>query len=218
MPEGFEKQVTPEGIADLLAFLTRRGKFVPLDFRKAATVVSTQGMFFKKESLVERLVFPDWSAKTFEGVPFQLVDPQGTRNPNVILLYGPQGLVPPKMPRSVTLSCRTRAKAIHFLSGVSGWGADGDDVTPTVSLTVRLHYADGLTEDHDLKNGVHFADYIRRVDVPGSKLAFMLRGHQVRYLAVHPKRTDTIEQVELVKGPDATAPIIVAATVEVADQ
>jgi putative membrane-bound dehydrogenase-like protein len=218
MPEGFEKQVPPEGIADLLAFLTRRGKFVPLDLRKAATVVSTQGMFFKKESLIERLVFPDWSAKTFEGVPFQLVDPQGTRNPNVILLYGPQGLVPPTMPRSVTLSCRTPAKAIHFLSGVSGWGADGDDVTPTVSLTVRLHYTDGSTEDHDLKNGVHFADYIRRVDVPGSKLAFMLRGHQVRYLAVHPKRADTIEKVELVKGPDATAPIVVAATVEVADQ
>ena len=34
-------------------------------------------------------------------------------------------------------------------------------------MIVRLHYADGKTEDHELKNGVHFADYIRRVDVPG---------------------------------------------------
>ena len=58
----------------------------------------------------------------------------------------------------------------------------------TVSMIVRLHYADGKTEDHALKNGVHFADYIRQVDVPGSKFAFALRGQQIRYLAVTPKR------------------------------
>ena len=39
-------------------------------------------------------------------------------------------------------------------------------------MIVRLHYDDGKTEDHELKNGVHFADYIRRVDVPGSEFAF----------------------------------------------
>jgi putative membrane-bound dehydrogenase-like protein len=217
MPDGFEKQIPREGLADLLAFLTRRGKFVPLDLRKAANVVSTQGMFYSKESPVERLVFPDWSPRSFEGVPFQLVDPQGSRTPNMIMLFSPNGDLPPKMPRSVSISCRTPAKAIHFLSGVSGWGAAGDEVPPTVSMTVRLHYSDGSAEDHPLRNGVHFADYIRRVDVPGSKLAFLLRGHQVRYLAVRPNRADTIEHIELVKGSDDTAPIVVAATVEVAD-
>ena len=81
-------------------------------------------------------------------------------------------------------------------------------------MIVRLHYADGSVEDHPLENGVHFADYIRVVDVPGSKLAFNLRGQQVRYLAVHPKKKDTIERIELVKGPDETAPIVMAVTVE----
>jgi putative heme-binding domain-containing protein len=218
MPEGFEKQIPPEGLADLLAFLTRRGKFVPLDLRKAANVVSTQGMFFSKESPIERLVFPDWSPKTFEGVPFQLVDPQGGRSPNMIMLYSPNGEQPPRMPRSVNLSCHSPAKAIHFLSGISGWGAVDVEASPTVSMTVRLYYADGSTEDHELKNGVHFADYIRRVDVPGSKLAFLLQGHQVRYLAIRPNRAATIERIELVKGPDDTAPLVVAATVEVADE
>ena len=53
---------------------------------------------------------------------------------------------------------------------------------------MRLHYDDGKTEDHDLKNGVHFADYIRRVDVPGSEFAFRMRGgQQVRYLSVSPE-------------------------------
>jgi hypothetical protein len=81
-------------------------------------------------------------------------------------------------------------------------------------MIVRLHYADGSTEDHELKNGVHFADYIRVVDVPESKLAFRLRGQQIRYLAIEPKRADPIENVELVKGPDSTAPIVMAVTVE----
>ena len=55
-------------------------------------------------------------------MPFQLVDPQGDKVPNVILLYGPNGKLPPKMPKSVTLPCNAPAKAIHLLSGVSGWG------------------------------------------------------------------------------------------------
>ncbi len=34
MPEGFEKQLNPEAMADLLAFLSARGKYFPLDLRK----------------------------------------------------------------------------------------------------------------------------------------------------------------------------------------
>jgi putative membrane-bound dehydrogenase-like protein len=213
MPEGFEKQVPPESLADLLEFLTQRGKYMTLDLRKAATVSSVQGMFYDKDSSVERLVFPDWSPKTFEGVPFALVDPQGGKVPNVIMLNSPNGTIPPKMPRSVSLPCNAPARAIHLLSGVSGWGSQGGD-NETVSMIVRLHYADGAAEDHPLRDGVEFADYIRRIDVPGSKFAFPLRGQQIRYLAVRPTRAATIERIELVKGPDRTAPIVMAVTVE----
>ena len=65
-----------------------------------------------------------------------------------------------------------------------------------------------------LKNGEHFADYIRRVDVPGSKFAFDLGGRQMRYLAIEPRRDAIIREIELVKGPDRTAPVVMAATVE----
>jgi hypothetical protein len=130
------------------------------------------------------------------------------------MLYGPQGKFPPLMPKSVELLCNSPAKAIHLLSGVSGWGAASSDARQTVSMIVRLHYADGSSEDHELKNGVHFADYIRPVDVPGSKLAFKLRGQQIRYLAVYPQKADPIEKIELVKGPDHTAPVVMAVTVE----
>ena len=216
MPEGFDKQVPPAAIADLLAFLTARGKFLPLDLRAAATAVSTRGMFTDPDDPDERLVFSDWSPKTVEGIPFRLVDPRGDRVPNAILLHGPKGAFPPKMPRSVDLRCQTPARGIHILGGVSGWGFPLGE-KGSVSLIVRLHYADGTTEDHPLRNGVELADYMRPVDVPGSKLAFQLGGRQLRYLAVHPKQTGPIERIELVKGPDGTSPVVMAVTVEVGE-
>ncbi|MGL4419487.1 MAG: hypothetical protein ACRCZF_02370, partial [Gemmataceae bacterium] len=73
----------------------------------------------------------------------------------------------------------------------------------------------GTQEDHELKNGLHFADYIRKVDVPGSKHAFKLaEGQQLRYLAITPKVAKTIRTVDLVKGPDGSAPVVAAVTIE----
>jgi putative membrane-bound dehydrogenase-like protein len=213
MPEGFEKQLSKDDFVNLLEFLTAKGKYVPIPLEKVATIVSTQGMFYSKDAWEERLIFRDWNAKMFQDVPFQLIDPQHGRVKNVVLLHGPSGQLPPKMPKSVTLPCNSAARAIHLLSGVSGWGYPSSD-KGTVSMIVRLHYADGKTEDHALKNGEHFADYIRRVDVPGSQFAFALRRQQIRYLAVMPQRTETIREIELLKGPDRTAPVVMAVTVE----
>ncbi|MFM8275101.1 MAG: c-type cytochrome, partial [Gemmata sp.] len=215
MPEGFEKVMKPEELTDLLEFLSQKGKFVPLDLGRVATVVSTKDMFFDAGGTAERLIFPDWKPKVFDGIPFTLVDPQKDTVKNVVMLNGPQGNVPPKMPKSVSIPFSGRAKAVHMLSGVGGWSAVQPAPNGTVSMVVRLTYEDGKTEDHELKNGVHFADYIRRVDVPGSKFAFALRSQQVRYLSVSPKRPDaTLKTIELVKGPDRTAPIVMAITVE----
>jgi hypothetical protein len=36
----------------------------------------------------------------------------------------------------------------------------------------------------------------------------------MRYFAVNPKRDSIIKTIELVKGPDRTAPIVMAVTVE----
>ncbi|MGE3775932.1 MAG: PVC-type heme-binding CxxCH protein [Pirellulaceae bacterium] len=214
MPEGFEKQMKPDEIVDLLEFLAARGKFTPLDLRKVATTITTRGMFNAESADMERLIFPDWSPKTFEGVPFVLVDPQGDRVANAIMLHGNIGEFPPRMPSSVKLLVNQPVKAIHFLGGVSGWGYPAH-ANKSVTMIVRIHYADDQVETHDLLNGVHFADYIRRVDVPGSKLAYMVRGQQVRYFAIVPKRTESVKEIELVKGgDDPTAPVTMAITAE----
>ncbi len=170
-------------------------------------------MFQSYDARAERLTFADWKPKTFAGVPFQLVDPQGERLANAVLLFGPQGAISRQMPTSVRLPCHAPAGAIHLLGGISGWGYPLGE-KGSVSLIVRLHYKDETTEDHELLNGKHLSDYIRRIDVPQSQFAFDLDGRQLRYLAVHPRRSETIEAIELVKGPDATAPVVMAVTVE----
>lgn len=213
MPEGFEQQLQPEQMNDLLEFLTSKGQFVPLPLGSVATAVSTKPLFSEQDGGPDRLIFSEWGTKEFAGVPFQLVDPLEGKKPNIVMLHGPRGPLPPRMPKQVTMPCNMQVKQFHLLSGISGWGYPFSD-EKTVSMIVRLHYQDGQAEDHPLVNGVHFADYIRRVDVPESQFAFALRGQQVRYLTVRPQRAETIASVQLIKGEDATAPMVFAVTAE----
>lgn len=214
MPEGFEKELNVDQMTDLLQFLTARGQFVPLDLSKVATTSSDQGMFYNRDAAGERLVFEQWGTQTFQGVPFQVVDPKvGTVKNAVVLRGGPRGSLTANHPNEIALPCSGKTKAIHFLSGVSGWGFPyAADVS--VSMIVRLEYEDGQTEDHPLNNGEHFADYIRRVEVPKSVFAFDLNGPQIRYFSVVPGRAEPLRGIKLVKGPDGTAPVVMAITVE----
>ena len=84
----------------------------------------------------------------------------------------------------------------------------------TNAIKVTISFADKQTEEIILKNGQEFADYNGNYDVPGSKFAFDLDGRQIRYLAVRPERLVPIAEIELIKGPDRTAPIIMAVTIE----
>ncbi|HEY2882997.1 MAG TPA: c-type cytochrome, partial [Pirellulales bacterium] len=217
MPEGFEKQVSKDDIVNLLAFLTQRGRYMPIPIAKAASVVTTKNMFSRDDKANEKIVFDSWSPKTVNGVQFRLIDPQGDRVPNAIMLFGEKA---PQMPKMVEIPCNMPAKAIHMLSGVAGWGFPSTEAK-TLAMTLRLHYADGQTEDHELKNGVEFADYRGNTNVPGSKPAFRLGEAQLRYLSIEPKRGETIERIELIKGGDnhdPIAPIVMAITVETPTQ
>jgi uncharacterized protein len=212
MPEGFEGQMTKTEMTDLLEFLTSKGKYVPLPIDSVATSVTTKGMFWEEKNTMERLVFPDWSPKTFRDVPFLMIDPARDK-PNAIMLNGPMGNFPPKMPKQVEITCRSSAVAIHMLGGIGGWSYPASE-SGSISMIVRLHYADGKTEDHNLINGQHFADYIRRVDVPKSEFAFDLADRQVRYLSIKPERKDPLTKIELIKGDDISAPVVMAMTIQ----
>lgn len=212
MPEGFENKIDVKEMADLLQFLAGKDKYVTISMDRYATAVSTRGMFHNDGP--DRFVFADWGQKWYREIPFQLTDPHGESRPNVILLNSTQSRIPSLMPMSVTLPCNMAARSIHFLSGVAGWGYPCDPA-PSITMTVRLNYRDGKSEDHPLVNGIHFADYVRRVDVPGSEFAFGFdQGQQLRYLEVSPRRDVTIASIELIKGTDNSAPVVVAVTIE----
>ncbi len=166
MPEGFEKTVPPQGLADLLQFLTQKGKYLPLDLHKVATLTTTEGVPFGPGGAVGRLRFEDWGPKVVDGVPFALVAPQGERQPNAIMLGGPSGRITPRMPRSVTLPVNAPARAIHLLSGVAGLGypvgREG-----TISMIVHIKYEDGTTEDHEAEEWRALRRRQRRAGRPG---------------------------------------------------
>ncbi len=213
MPEGWEQQLSVRELRDLLEFLTQRGQYLPVRLDKYATVASDRGMFYRRDADVERLIFDRWGEHEFKGIPFVVIDPKSGRRPNVILLHSPNGAITARMPKSVRLPCHGPLRAVHLLSGVSGWGYPASP-KGSVSLIIRFHYEDGTHEDRPLKNGVHFADYIRRIDVPESEFAFALRRQQIRYLAVRPSKETPVATVELIKGSDRTAPVVMAMTFE----
>lgn len=214
MPEGFEQSIDDDGFVNLLEYLTQHEQFIPLGLENVANAVSTQGMFVRRDNDRERLVLPQWGLLTFDGVPFMLIDPQGTKVKNAIMLNGPLGPFAPEMPATVSIRCRMSARTIHLLGGVAGWASQ----TPRegeVSMIVRLRYADGQSEDHPLIDGQHIADYIGVFHVPESKFAFETQnGGQLRYLAIKPKRDALIETVDLVKPAHRSAPVVMAMTVE----
>lgn len=214
MPEGFEAQLDLTAMTDLLEFLTTRGKYLQVDLRKVATLPTDRPMFYGADG--EVLLFDDWGPKEFKGIPFSLLKPADGRVANAVMLYGPNGKIPPTLPRQVEFPVGGPVTAIHLLGGVGGWNAQSATPDGPPVMNVKIYYADGTTEDNMLKDGYHFADYIGPFEVPGSEKAFRVRrGFQVRYLKVEPKRQDVaVDKVELVKQRHASSPITVAITLE----
>jgi type 1 glutamine amidotransferase len=119
-------------------------------------------------------------------------------------------------PRQVSVAVNSKAAKLHLLSGVSGWGwpAVRDELP---ALVVTLHYADGEQERFTFVNGVHFADYVRPIEVPGSRyVEGITQGQQMRLLTIECGRTAVVERVVL-ESPEGnrTAPVVVAITADV---
>jgi serine/threonine protein kinase len=195
--------------------------FTPISFKEVATNCSLKNMFMNiQEDARGRLLFESWGRIEVDQIPFDLIDPEEGDVNNIIQLFSPNSDITRTMPRSVLIPIRSSAEGIHFLGGVSGWGwpltGPGSSPRGSRSVIVKLKYIDGMIEEHELRNGEHFADYITRHDVPGSKFALMTsNNHQIRYLSIEPKRPNVmIDEMTLLKGEDITAPVFLAITVE----
>ncbi|MBY0522396.1 MAG: serine/threonine protein kinase [Gemmataceae bacterium] len=199
------------------------GKLQPLSLAAAATARTTEALWGTPQ---EKLIFPKWGEQKYGEVPFHLIDPRDGKNNAIVLRAG--WLAKNPYPNEASVTCGHAGKTIHLLTGVSGAGFP-QTKEKSLAMVVRLHYADGGKEDHELLNAVHFANLNATSNVPESKQAFKLplpvpggpngswSHSQVRYLAITLKKTDAkIETIEFTKGDkgDITSPVVMAVTVE----
>jgi putative membrane-bound dehydrogenase-like protein len=217
MPEGFEG-LGGETLRDIIAYMQSvdGGKFRVVDLRDAFTATTALGLYATQEAKKDTFIFKKTGTVNVEGVPFSIVAPEKAPM-NIIVLNGGHGIAK-TMPKKVEARLGGfKANRLHFLGGVTGWGYNsGGDTSEVLKITV--HYADGQKESIVCKNGTEFADYIHRIDVPGSKWVDVLSdNHQMRYFVKPLTRTAPIEKVVLESGTGSAAPTIVAITAELAD-
>jgi uncharacterized protein len=217
MPEGYE-MVGEENLRNLLAYLmgkTSNG-FQIISLTNAFTADSRRSLFGdptnKPEIEFKRFGMVMVASNT---IPFHLVPPAGTpKGCNLVVLKGGAAQ---HLPQQVEVPVNTKARELHVLGGVAGWGYPLGETNlhalPAAKLT--LYYADAETEEIVLKNGDQFADFVRQIDVPGSQYApDLLVGGQLRWFTVEPKRRTKIDKLTIESFNNPLAPVFVALTAQ----
>lgn len=221
MPEGFEG-LGGQVLRDILAYMISAdgGKFRTFDLREAFTATTARGLYADGNDAAQSIRDLKGGNLTFDGVPFNVVAPDKAANgKNVIQLRGgPSDSFAKTMPTRVEVKGGGfKANRLHFLGGVGGWGYPFDS-NKMVVLKATVQFAGGTSEVLEFRNGVEFADYIRREDVPGSKFApDVSRGTQVRWFSRQLKEAAPIEKIVLESTDTGVAPTTLAITAELAD-
>ncbi len=213
MPNGFEA-LGEEGLRDILSYICAADqKYRFIDLTTAFTADSRRGLYIKEENVNDTLKFKKFGTVTVEGVPFNVVDPAKTGRNLLVLKGGGAETFSHSFPQKVEAKVGYAASKLHFLGGVAGWGHPFNANAPAMKVTVK--YADGQTEELVMKNGEEFADFIRVVDVPGSKLTQdIVKENQLRWYTKPLKRTAVIEKLIIESFANGLAPTTVAITAE----
>ena len=220
MPEGFE-QLGAESLRDLLTYLCADDKrFRILNLTTAFTADTSRGIYMTTDSRDESLRFKKWGTLKHRDVPFDIISPtRSTTGKNALVLQGGDG-ISRNYPRQVEVPVGLPATRLHFL-GAAGWGFPlGPKDEPV--MKVIAHFAGGATEEIVFRNGVEFADYIAKIDVPGSEALDNLdqlldNGRQVRYWAKALTKSGVIEKLTIASYGNEVAPTLVAITAEVGE-
>ncbi len=207
-----------DGLRALLAYLNSQSRFRVIDLSEAFTADSTSGMWTNPHNPGNSLYFNEFGLVSAGSVPFEIAHP--SRIPegnNVIVLKGGSG-PSAQRPQEVRFSVGFAAARLHILGGVGyrgyPWGDEEGHDLPV--LEVEVHYADGQVEQHVLRNGEHFSDFIRRTDVSRSTYAPGLvgRNHQLRVIELDLGREETVDHIKLRSFDNHVLPATVAITAE----
>ncbi len=219
MPEGLDA-LGAEALRDILTFMTGEAskQFRIVSLAEAATADSRDGVFAGPAPNQGRVKLAKFGDFKIEGVPFFIASPEKAAAGNFIVLKG--GPAPDNhsqtFPARVELPLNVAAKKLHLLSGISGWGWPAvRDEAPALKATVV--YASGEQQVFTFVNGLHFSDYVRPIEVPGSKyIEGITEGQQMRLLTLEltqagPAKTLILES----PAGNKTAPVIAAVTADI---
>lgn len=218
MPEGFES-LGAEGLRDLLAFICGADtRFRFIDLTGAFTASTKEGLYMSKNPDGGSLPLTRTGVLNVFGVPFNVLDP--AKHPlgrNVMVLKGgdPRSYARKELPQRVEAPVGFEARQLHILGNVGGWAFPyGGEREPVFKITA--HYQGGANEVLTFTNGVEFADYIREVDVPGSKLAKGVAGdgRQARFVSRKLSGTGVIEKLVFESFDNGVAPTTLAITAD----
>ncbi|MEZ5385596.1 MAG: ThuA domain-containing protein [Prosthecobacter sp.] len=220
MPEGLDA-LGPEALRDILAFICGDAmkQFRIIHLADAYTADSRDGVFAGPGPDGGRVKLNKFGNVNVEHVPFFIQDPakSGT-GANLIVLKG--GPAPNNhsqtFPAKVEVALNVETKRLQLLSGISGWGWPAvRDEAPALKATVV--YESGEKEEFTFINGVHFSDYIRPVEVPGSKYVEGLTdGQQMRLLTLELTKKGVAKTL-ILESPagNKTVPVVAAITADI---
>lgn len=219
MPEGLDA-LGPDALRDILAFICGDAmkQFRILNLADAYTADSREGVFAGPGPNQGRVKLVKFGNLKIENVPFFIEPPEkSATGANLIVLKGG----PPKSqsstyPAKVEVAINVETKRLQLLSGISGWGWPAvKDEVPVLNATVV--YDSGEKETFTFLNGVHFSDYVRNVEVPGSKyVEGITDGQQMRLLTLELTKKGVAKTL-ILESPEnnPTAPVIVAITADI---
>jgi putative heme-binding domain-containing protein len=220
MPTGFES-LGAEALRDIIAFLASdAGGFRFVDLSTACTASTVRGLY-DPDREPANLRLARFGRVEAGAIPFLILDPARTEGGNnaIVLKGGSVADWHSKtgLPRKVEVPVGLAVEKLHVLGGIAAWGATGPGRgEPAVRVTYR--YEDGAAEETVLYDGVEFADWIRRVDVPGSAHAEGLVKEgapgQVRWFTLVPPRRGPIRSLDLESYDNHLAPTFLAITAE----
>lgn len=217
MPEGFES-LGADGLRDLLAYLcVDESRFRLIDLTRAFTASNSRGLFISPENVDETVTFNRYGLRRVEDVPFDVISPEKAVA-NVIVLKGGDrnSWSRRELPQRVEAKVGVAARRLHFLGGVAGWGAPLNEGANAARVTV--HYADGAKQELLLKNGVEFADYNGRHNVPGSKpINWTVGRGQVRWFTKELNQRGVIDRLVFESYDNGVAPMFFAVTTDASD-
>ena len=219
MPEGFEG-LGGEALRDIIAYMQSvdGGKFRVLELKSAFTTNTSRGLYQSADAKNESFEFSKTGTVMIGTIPFNVVAPEKAASNIVVLKGGPANAVAQTMPQRVEVKVGFKASRLHFLGGVTGWGflKEGTDTSDVLKITV--HATGGASETFVCKNGNEFADYINRVDVPGSKFAEgIVKAHQMRWFTKQLSAATEIDRIVLESFGTNAVPTIVGITAELGD-